>query len=203
MFNSAALFVSPLLNSVRYAGACAGMLVSVYLAAFPGWRVYKDRLGYVFDASPRTLVYFLSFFYYSSMFLARLLVDICVYERTVLAYRHVVSYVVSSADYSNQFRFRTAVGTVNRVPTVTLLFSNASWAERESFELFGVWFEGHRDCRRVVTDYGYDGFVGRREFPVIGVGETFYSVFYGGVIHGALGGSVSSGKVHLPGNLVL
>lgn len=187
------------LGTTRHTGTCAGLWVFVYLAVFPGWRVYRDRLGYIFDTSPQTLLYFLNFFYYSSIFLARLLVDICVYERTFVGYRHVVSYVISSVDYSNQLRFRTAAGIINRIPTVTSLFSNASWAERESFELFGVWFEGHRDCRRVITDYGYDGFVGRREFPVIGVGETFYSVFYGGVIHGALGGSIMTNRTYLPG----
>lgn len=109
-----------------------------------------------------------------------------------------MTYVLSSTGYATQLRVRTCTDGPRAVETLTNYFPNAAWAEREAFELFGVWFTGHPDQRRVVTDYGCDGYVGRKCFPIFGIGETFYSVFYGGVVHGSTTVSISSGKVQSP-----
>lgn len=174
-----------------------------FVAAFGKARslsgAYTSRLGVTLNVRSSSLLPCLKFFFYFSAFLFKLLVDICVYERTLPTYSFVLSYVFSSVDHSTQLRVRTAVSSIGRVATVTSLYSNASWVERESHELFGVWFEGHGDARRVVTDYGCDGFVGRREFPVIGLGETFYSVLHGGVVHGAFGNQVAAHRAYQPG----
>ena len=60
------------------------------------------------------------------------------------------------------------------VPSVTSLFPSANWSERETFDLFGVIFEGHPDLRRIMTDYGFEGHPLRKDFPLTGFVEVRY-----------------------------
>ena len=61
------------------------------------------------------------------------------------------------------------------VPTVTTLWPNAGWLEREVFDMFGVTFAGNKDLRRILTDYGFEGHPFRKDFPMTGYTELRYS----------------------------
>ena len=61
------------------------------------------------------------------------------------------------------------------VPTVTKLWPNAGWLEREVFDLYGVTFAGNPDLRRILTDYGFEGHPFRKDFPMTGYTELRYS----------------------------
>ena len=60
------------------------------------------------------------------------------------------------------------------VPSVTSIWSSAEWAERESFDLLGIHYDGHTDLRRLLTDYGFVGHPFRKDFPLIGNVEMRY-----------------------------
>ena len=60
------------------------------------------------------------------------------------------------------------------VASVTDIWPGANWFERESFDLFGIIFEGHPDLRRLLTDYGFVGHPFRKDFPLIGNVEVRY-----------------------------
>ena len=60
------------------------------------------------------------------------------------------------------------------VDSVTGLWASANWFEREAFDLYGIVFEGHRDLRRILTDYGFIGHPFRKDFPVSGHVEMIY-----------------------------
>ena len=60
------------------------------------------------------------------------------------------------------------------VDSVTGIWRNANWFEREAFDLFGILFEGHGDLRRILTDYGFIGHPFRKDFPVSGHVEMRY-----------------------------
>ena len=60
------------------------------------------------------------------------------------------------------------------VPSVIALWPVADWFERESFDLFGIVYEGHPDLRRILTDYGFIGHPFRKDFPLIGNVEVRY-----------------------------
>lgn len=63
---------------------------------------------------------------------------------------------------------------VHRVPSLTGIWTNADWYEREAYDLFGIWFEGHPDLRRILTDYGFIGHPFRKDFPLGGEVEVRY-----------------------------
>ncbi len=54
------------------------------------------------------------------------------------------------------------------VPSLVEIWNAANWFERETFDLFGIAFEGHPDLRRLLTDYGFTGHPFRKDFPLIG-----------------------------------
>jgi len=60
------------------------------------------------------------------------------------------------------------------VDTLTGIWCNANWYEREAFDLFGIMFSGHPDLRRILTDYGFIGHPFRKDFPISGHVEMRY-----------------------------
>jgi len=60
------------------------------------------------------------------------------------------------------------------VDTITGIWRNANWFEREAFDLYGILFEGHGDLRRILTDYGFIGHPFRKDFPISGYVEMRY-----------------------------
>jgi len=60
------------------------------------------------------------------------------------------------------------------LPTLVELYPAANWFERESFDLYGIMYEGHPDLRRILTDYGFVGHPFRKDFPMIGNVEMRY-----------------------------
>jgi len=60
------------------------------------------------------------------------------------------------------------------VPSLTPIWSSAEWAERESFDLMGIHYDGHTDLRRLLTDYGFVGHPFRKDFPLVGNVEMRY-----------------------------
>jgi len=60
------------------------------------------------------------------------------------------------------------------VPSLTGIYPGVNWFERESFDLYGIVYEGHPDLRRILTDYGFVGHPFRKDFPLIGNVEVRY-----------------------------
>jgi NADH-quinone oxidoreductase subunit C len=67
------------------------------------------------------------------------------------------------------------------VPTATGVFDAAGWYEREAFDMYGIVFTGHPDLRRILTDYGFDGYPLRKDFPLTGYVEMYYDTAQGRV----------------------
>ncbi len=62
----------------------------------------------------------------------------------------------------------------NTIFSAISIYKSAGWLERETMENFGIWFIGHNDLRRLLTDYGFSGFPLRKDFPLTGYVECFY-----------------------------
>jgi len=88
--------------------------------------------------------------------------------------RFDVVYQMLSMENNMRLRVVVAVAEGQTVPSVTAVFMAANWAEREVWDMFGIFFAGHPDLRRLLTDYGFEGHPLRKDFPLTGHVEVRY-----------------------------
>ena len=91
------------------------------------------------------------------------------------AERFEVVYMLLSVTKNHRVMLKVTAAENTPVPTVTTLWPNAGWLEREVFDMFGVLFDGNTDLRRILTDYGFEGHPFRKDFPLTGYVELRYS----------------------------
>jgi NADH-quinone oxidoreductase subunit C len=103
------------------------------------------------------------------------LLDISGVDYPERAERFELNYQLLSLRHNRRLRVKVATDEVQPVPSVTGLFPNAGWLEREVWDCFGVLFEGNPDLRRILTDYGFEGHPFRKDFPLTGHVEVRYS----------------------------
>ncbi|MFK4004274.1 NADH-quinone oxidoreductase subunit C [Qipengyuania sp. NPDC077563] len=89
--------------------------------------------------------------------------------------RFEVVYMLLSLTKNNRIMVKCTASEDTPVPTVTGLWPNAGWLEREVFDMYGVLFDGNTDLRRILTDYGFEGHPFRKDFPLTGYVELRYS----------------------------
>ncbi len=102
------------------------------------------------------------------------LIDLCGVDYPQRPLRFNVVYHLLSMTKNQRIRIKLQAGEETRVPSVTDLFDTANWFEREAFDMYGILFSGHPDLRRILTDYGFDGFPLRKDFPLTGHVEVRY-----------------------------
>ena len=88
--------------------------------------------------------------------------------------RFDVVYHLLSMTKNRRVRVKVQTDEDTPVPSVTGVFPVADWYEREAFDMFGVFFSGHPDLRRLLTDYGFHGHPLRKDFPMTGYVEVRY-----------------------------
>jgi NADH-quinone oxidoreductase subunit C len=88
--------------------------------------------------------------------------------------RFDVIYHMLSMSHNTRIRIKATTDADTPMPSITSLFPNADWYEREAFDMYGISFEGHPDLRRILTDYGFEGFPLRKDFPLSGFVEVRY-----------------------------
>ncbi|EIM92813.1 NADH or F420H2 dehydrogenase [Stereum hirsutum FP-91666 SS1] len=88
--------------------------------------------------------------------------------------RFEIVYNLLSIRHAGRIRVKTYAGEADPVPSAVPVFRGADWYERETYDLFGIFFEGHPDLRRIMTDYGFEGHPLRKDFPLTGYTEVRY-----------------------------
>jgi len=91
------------------------------------------------------------------------------------AERFEVNYHLLSLTQNRRIRVKVLTDETTPVPSATAVWPVANWLEREVFDLYGVLFKGHPDLRRILTDYGFEGYPLRKDFPLTGHVELRYS----------------------------
>ena len=89
--------------------------------------------------------------------------------------RFEIVYMLLSVTKNHRVMVKCSTDEATPVPSVTTLWPNAGWLEREVFDMYGVLFDGNTDLRRILTDYGFEGHPFRKDFPLTGYVELRYS----------------------------
>jgi NADH-quinone oxidoreductase subunit C len=121
-----------------------------------------------------TLVRVLTFLRDDSNCQFKLLMDVCGVDYPDRDERFEVVYNLLSLTHNQRVRIKLSCDADTPVPSATDVFSSAGWWEREAWDMYGVYFSGHPDLRRILTDYGFEGHPLRKDFPLSGHVEMRY-----------------------------
>lgn len=102
------------------------------------------------------------------------LIDICGVDYPERTERFEVVYHLLSLRKNQRIRVKLATDEDAPVPSVNEIFPAANWFEREAYDMYGILFSNHPDLRRLLTDYGFQGYPLRKDFPLTGYVEVRY-----------------------------
>jgi NADH-quinone oxidoreductase subunit C len=105
----------------------------------------------------------------------RQLIDVTVVDYPEYTQRFKVVYLFLSHEFNQRIILSYLINEKEVVPTLTSIYPAANWMEREVFDMYGVKFKDHPDLRRILTDYGFEGYPLRKDFPLSGHTEVRYS----------------------------
>jgi NADH-quinone oxidoreductase subunit C len=119
----------------------------------------------------------------SPEFKFRQLIDILGVDYPQQSKRFEVIYLFLSHENNFRISLKIKIGDEEIVPTLTDTFPSANWQEREVFDMYGIRFANHPDLRRILTDYEFEGYPLRKDFPLTGYKEVRYSAEHQKVIY--------------------
>lgn len=137
-----------------------------------GWRVEHGEL--TVDARADRIAQVMLFLRDDSLTRFLVLIDLCGVDYPQRARRFDVVYHLLSMHNNTRIRVKAQIGEDETIPTITDVHPCADWFEREAFDMYGIVFSGHPDLRRILTDYNFDGYPLRKDFPLTGHVEVRY-----------------------------
>ena len=120
------------------------------------------------------IIKFLEFLREDSQCRFETLVDLCGADYPTDAERFEIVYHLLSMRLNQRIRVKVRTDEATPVPSATAVFPVANWYERETLDMYGVIFAGHPDLRRILTDYGFDGYPLRKDVPLTGRVQVRY-----------------------------
>lgn len=100
------------------------------------------------------------------------IIDVCGVDYPTREKRFDVVYHLLSPKKNLRVRVKVQTDEQTPVPSITGIFPGANWFEREAYDLYGILFTGHPELRRLLTDYGFEGYPLRKDFPLTGFVEV-------------------------------
>lgn len=104
----------------------------------------------------------------------KLMIDLTAVDYPDRKERFEVVYNLLSIANNQRIRVTTSATEETQVPSVVSVYSAAGWYEREVWDMYGIYFSGNPDLRRILTDYGFEGHPLRKDFPLTGYVELRY-----------------------------
>ena len=105
----------------------------------------------------------------------RQLVDITAVDYPEKDKRFKLVYLLLSHEFNQRILIDLYINENEIVSTLSSILPAANWMEREVFDMYGVSFKDHPDLRRILTDYGFEGYPLRKDFPLTGHTQVRYS----------------------------
>ena len=103
------------------------------------------------------------------------LIDITAVDYPENQKRFKIVYLLLSHELNQRIILSYYIDENQQTPSLTKIFPSANWMEREIFDMYGIKFTNHPDLRRILTDYGFEGYPLRKDFPLTGHIEVRYS----------------------------
>jgi len=116
--------------------------------------------------------------YNSILFLSSLLDIIVVDYPNRLTHRFEMIYSFWNNLFNFRFYIKFFIGSVTPILSLSSFYASSSWLEREAWDMYGIKFLLHKNLRRILTDYGFQGYPLRKDFPLIGFTELRFDDLY-------------------------
>jgi NADH-quinone oxidoreductase subunit C len=127
------------------------------------------------DVSSSNLIDIIQFLKIDESCKFRQLIDIAGADFPTEEKRFKLIYLLLSHENNLRIKISTSVEMGKKIKSLTKIFPSANWMEREVFDMYGIEFENHPDLRRILTDYNFEGYPLRKDFPLTGFKEVRYS----------------------------
>ena len=105
----------------------------------------------------------------------RQLIDITAVDYPENSQRFKIVYLFLSHEFNQRIIMSYLINENELISSLTSIYPAANWMEREVFDMYGVKFKDHPDLRRILTDYEFEGYPLRKDFPLTGHTEVRYS----------------------------
>jgi NADH dehydrogenase (ubiquinone) Fe-S protein 3 len=136
-------------------------------------QIFNDNL--IIIVNPAFLKNILLFFKNHIMFQFKILTSVSGVDYPMNKYRFQIVYELLSVRYNFRVRIKTFAHELSSIDSVEKIFSASSWYECEIWDMFGVFFKNHSNLKRILTDYGFEGYPLRKDFPLSGFIEMRYN----------------------------
>ena len=136
-------------------------------------QLFSDNL--IIIVKPSIITEVLSFLKNHTMFQFKVLTCISGVDYPMNKYRFQIVYELLSVRYNFRIRVKTFTHELLSIKSCEKVFSAANWYECEIWDLFGVFFKNHSNLKRILTDYGFEGYPLRKDFPLSGFIEMKYN----------------------------
>ncbi len=133
---------------------------------------FKDQI--VINLGKKDLLKLILFLKNHPILKFKQLVDILGVDYPSKDKRFEVIYLLLSHEINSRITIKIQIKDGESAPSITEIFLSANWLEREVFDMYGIVFENHPDLRRILTDYEFEGFPLRKDFPLTGHTEVRY-----------------------------
>jgi NADH-quinone oxidoreductase subunit C len=127
------------------------------------------------DTSEEELINVLLFLKSNDKLKFRQLIDIAGVDYPEEEKRFSLVYLLLSHEKNIRIKVSINFEIGKKIPTITKIYPSANWMEREVFDMYGIEFTDHPDLRRILTDYNFEGYPLRKDFPLTGFNEVRYS----------------------------
>jgi NADH/F420H2 dehydrogenase subunit C len=136
--------------------------------------IVLENEGVVINIDKEYLLPLLTFLKLNSSFQMKELLDVCGTDYPEREDRFEILYALLSVRYAKRLFLKLRTSEANAVSSAVSIYNSAGWLEREVWDMYGVFFGQHPDLRRILTDYGFEGFPLRKDFPLSGYTEVRY-----------------------------
>ena len=127
------------------------------------------------DTSEDEVISVISFLKSNEKLKFRQLIDIAGVDYPEEEKRFNLVYLLLSHEKNIRIKISINLEVGKKIPTLTKIYPSANWMEREVFDMYGIEFTDHPDLRRILTDYNFEGYPLRKDFPLTGFNEVRYS----------------------------
>lgn len=145
--------------------------------------IKKDFYNNIFIEKSRILdiVYFLNL---NSLYNFKIGIDLTCVDFYYKSCRFKLNMNFLSTFYKKKLFLNTAIKEKSEIiGSLSLIFSSFCWAEREVWDMFGIFFFNNSNLRRILTDYGFKGYPLRKDFPLTGFVELFFSTSFSEIFY--------------------